>query len=70
MNNAATIIEVQRALANYRRRQAHTPTNHSAREIAQMSMLAEYLHETHTPDAEQRRQPISCACGYAVSAAA
>ncbi len=51
MNNAAAIAAVNRALANYRRRQAHAPTDHSAREIAQMSMLAEYLHETHTPEA-------------------
>ncbi len=54
MNNAAAINAVNRALAHYRRRQAHTPTNHSAREIAQMSMLAEYLHDTHAPDAEHR----------------
>ena len=49
MNNAAAISAVNRALAHYRRRQAHTPTDHSAREIAQISMLAEYLHEMHTP---------------------
>lgn len=53
MNNAAAITAVHRALAHYRRRQAYAPTNHSAREIVQMSMLAEYLHETHTPDIEQ-----------------
>lgn len=52
MNNDAAITAVQRALAHYRRRQAHTPTNHSAREIVQMSMLAEYLHETQQPHAE------------------
>ncbi len=52
MNNAAAITAVNRALANYRRRQAHSPSDHSAREIAQISMLAEYLHETHTPEAE------------------
>lgn len=52
MNNAAAITAVNRALAHYRRRQAHTPTDHSAREIAQMSLLAEYLHDTHTPDTE------------------
>ena len=50
MNNAAAISAVNRALAHYRRRQAHAPTDHSAREITQMSMLAEYLHETHTPE--------------------
>ena len=50
MNNAAAISAVYRALAHYRRRQAHAPTDHSAREIAQMSVLAEYLHEIHTPD--------------------
>ena len=47
MNQAAAISAVYRALAHYRRRQANSPTDHSAREIAQMSMLAEYLHETH-----------------------
>ena len=47
MNNAAAISAVYRALAHYRRRQANNPTDRSAREIAQMSMLAEYLHETH-----------------------
>lgn len=47
MNNAAAISAVYRALAHYRRRQANNPTDHSAREIAQMSMLAEYLHDTH-----------------------
>ncbi len=46
MNQAAAISAVYRALAQYRRRQANNPTDHSAREIAQMSMLAEYLHET------------------------
>ena len=54
MNNAAAITAVNRALAHYRRRQAHAPSDHSAREIAQMSMLAEYLHDTHAPDAEHR----------------
>jgi hypothetical protein len=48
MNDAAAISAVYRALAHYRRRQSHTPTDHSAREIAQMSMLAEYLHETQS----------------------
>ena len=57
MNNAAAISAVNRALAHYRRRQAHTPTDHSAREIAQISMLAEYLHEINTPDAQQRAEP-------------
>lgn len=46
MHNAAAISAVYRALANYRRRQANAPTDHSAREIVQLSMLAEYLHET------------------------
>ena len=41
MNNAAAIRAVYRALAYYRRRQGHATTDHSAREIAQMSMLAE-----------------------------
>ncbi len=60
MNNAAAISAVNRALAQYRRRQAHTPTNHSAREIAQISMLAEYLHEINPPDAQRRAeaQPV------------
>ena len=49
MNAAAAISAVNRALAHYRRRQAHTPTDHSAREINQISMLAEYLHELHAP---------------------
>ncbi|GEM_PF-1610742 len=47
MNQAAAVSAVYRALAHYRRRPANNPTDHSAREIAQMSMLAEYLHETH-----------------------
>ena len=57
MNNAAAITAVNRALAHYRRRQAHAPSDHSAREIAQISMLAEYLHETHSPDAQQKPEP-------------
>ncbi len=57
MNNAAAIAAVNRALANYRRRQANAPTDHSAREIAQMSMLAEYLHDTHTPATEPIASP-------------
>ena len=44
MNNTAAIAAVYRALAHYRRRQAHAPTDHSAREIAQMQVLIEYLH--------------------------
>jgi uncharacterized protein YciW len=57
MNNAAAITAVNRALAHYRRRQAHAPTDHSAREIAQMSFLAEYLYETHTPNTHQKAEP-------------
>jgi hypothetical protein len=57
MNNAAAISAVNRALAHYRRRQAQTPTDHSAREIAQISMLAEYLHETNTREAHHRAEP-------------
>jgi uncharacterized protein YciW len=57
MNNAAAITEVNRALAHYRRRQANAPSDHSAREIAQMSVLAEYLYETHTPDTNQKAEP-------------
>ena len=48
MNDAAALSAVYRALANYRRRQANAPTDHSAREIVQMSMLAEYLHENQS----------------------
>jgi len=62
MNNAAAITAVNRALAHYRRRQANAPTDHSAREIAQLSVLAEYLHENHTPDVDNRKpaaQPAS-----------
>lgn len=59
MNNAAAITAVKRALARFRRRQAHTPTNHSAREIAQMSMLAEFLYEAHTHDADRLINPNS-----------
>jgi len=73
MNNAAAITAVNRALAHYRRRQAHAPTDHSAREIAQMSVLAEYLHETHTPDVDNRKadaQPASLFDPANVSAAA
>lgn len=61
MNNAAAISAVYCAIAHYRRRLACTPRNHSAREIVQMSMLAEYLHETHTPAAEHEAtspQPV------------
>jgi hypothetical protein len=57
MNNAAAISAVNRALAHYRRRQSHAPADHSAREIAQISMLAEYLHEMHPPDAQPRAEP-------------
>jgi hypothetical protein len=63
MNNAAAISAVNRALANYRRRQAHAhaPTDHSAREIVQISMLAEYLHETHVTEISQRAEPQDAA---------
>ena len=47
MNNAAATHELNRALARFRRRQDHTPKSYSAREIVQMSMLAEYLRATH-----------------------
>ena len=49
MNNAAAIRDLNRAVAEFRERQNHAPTPDSAREIAQMSVLAEYLHATHTP---------------------
>ncbi len=52
MNNATAISAVYRAIAHYRRRIAKTSKDHSAREIVQMSMLAEYLHDTHTHGAE------------------
>lgn len=48
MNNAAALHELNRALAHFRRRQDTTPTPQSAREIAQMSVLAEYLYASHT----------------------
>ena len=48
MNNAAALHELNRALAHFRRRQDHTPTAHSAREIAHMSMFTEYLYGSHT----------------------
>lgn len=48
MNNAAALHELNRALAHFRRRQDTTPTPHSAREIAQISMFAEYLYGSHT----------------------
>jgi hypothetical protein len=72
MNNAAAITAVNRALAHYRRRQANAPTDHSAREIAQLSMLAEYLHETHTLDTQHKAevQPASAFPLATVAAAA
>ena len=57
MNNAAAISAVNRALAHYRRRQAHVPTDHSAREIVQLSMLAEYLHKNHAPEVAHKAEP-------------
>ena len=54
MNNAAAISAVYCAIAHYRRRIAKTPKDHSAREIVQMSMLAEYLHEAHKHGAEDQ----------------
>jgi hypothetical protein len=56
MNNAAALHELNRALAHFRRRQDHTPTPHSAREIAQMQVLAEYLHAPH--DFSQNEQGL------------
>ena len=50
MNNAAALHELNRGLAHCRRRQDHTPTPHSPRELAQMSVLAEYLHSHGLPD--------------------
>lgn len=47
MNNTAAIHAWNRAAADYRTRQNITPTSHSAREIAQMDALSEYLHRTH-----------------------
>ena len=59
MNNAAAIRDLNRALAEFRERQNHAPTPHSAREIAQMSVLAEYLHATHTrPRTEPAKPPL------------
>jgi hypothetical protein len=48
MNNTAAIHALNRAAADYRTQQTITPTPHSAREIAQMDALSEYLHRTHT----------------------
>jgi hypothetical protein len=48
MNNAAAIHELNRAAAEFRARQDEAPTAHSAREIAQIDVLSEYLHRTHT----------------------
>ena len=48
MNNAAALHELNRALAHFRRRQDTTPNPHSAREIAQLSMFAEYLYGSQT----------------------
>ena len=39
MDNAAAISAVNRALAHYRRRQAHTPTDHSAGQLLPCSYL-------------------------------
>ena len=47
MDNAAAIDELNRALAQFRRRQATAPTPHSAREIAHMQIFAEYLCAAH-----------------------
>lgn len=63
MNNAAALHELNRALAHFRRRQDTTPTPHSAREIAQMSMFAEYLYGSNTlilcePATNERTQPL------------
>lgn len=68
MNNIAAIAAVYRALAHYRRRQAHTPTDHSAREIAQMQVLIEYLHDHDAP--ERKASPQSVAVLAIVSTAA
>lgn len=48
MNNTAAIHALNRAAADFRARQTLAPTPHSAREIAQMDTLSEYLHRTHT----------------------
>ena len=62
MNNAAALHDLNRALAQYRERQNHSPTPHSAREVSQRAVLAEYLHETHTqPRAEPAEPPLSLA---------
>ena len=69
MNNAAAIFAVNRALAHYRRRQAHAPTDHSAREIVQLSMLVEYLHERHAPELIHKAEPHSAVVFDSVAAA-
>ncbi len=63
MNNAAALHELNRALAHFRRRQDTTPTAHSARELAQMSMFAEYLYGSHPllqcePATNEQTQPL------------
>ena len=62
MNNTAAIAAiaaVYRALAHYRRRQAYAPADHSAREIAQMQVLIEYLHDQSTPEQQARPQSVA-----------
>ena len=63
MNNTAALRELNRALAHFLRRQDVTPTSHSAREIAQMSLFAEYLYGSHTlllcePAANEQTHPL------------
>lgn len=68
MNHTAAIAAVYRALAHYHRRQANARTDHSAREIAQMQVLIEYLHDQHTP--ETKAQPQNAVVPAIVPAAA
>lgn len=68
MNHTAAIAAVYRALAHYRRRQANAPTDHSAREIAQMQVLIEYLHDQYTT--ETKAPPKSAVVPAIVPAAA
>ncbi|MGI4830990.1 MAG: hypothetical protein ACRYFU_22795 [Janthinobacterium lividum] len=47
MSNVVAISAAYCTIAHYCRHLANTSKDYSAREIMQMSMLAEYLHDTH-----------------------
>jgi len=59
MDNATALRDLNHALAEYRERQNRSPMPHSAREIAQMSVFAEYLHDAHAqPPAKIDEPPL------------